>query len=885
MSCHRSIYRLILQSVFAIAGSMALAGCGSSVSTSTSPSTISKCAVAFDAPAAPLPALGGGGAISVKAARECPWTAEANDPWLSITAGRSGQGDGTVEFAVAPNGDPVMRTGGIMLNGSRAQVVQAASECRYTLAAASASFGQAGGTGAADVRASSALCTWTATSNNNWITITSAANGKGSAPVSFTVAPSTGPPRSGSLTIAGLSFEVTQSEGCTYVIAPPAFAAGAAGATGAVTVTAPPGCPWTASNSVSWISLATTSGVGNGTVAFTVAPTTGPTRSGTLTIAGQPFTVTQSPGCSSEVSPLSHTADANGGSRTVTVAAAAGCPWTASSNVPWITITAGASGSGPGAVTFAIEATTGPSRTGTLVIGGQIVTVVQSQGCAFAISPETQSMPASGGDTSVAVTGGAGCAWTAASGVSWITILSGASGSGNGSVSFRVAATTGPARTGTLTIAGRTFTLNQGADCTIALSSTSATQPAGGGNGTFDVRTAPGCGWTASTQAPWLTVTAGNSGNGDGTVAYSAVANSGPQRTGTISAGGQTFTVTQNAGCSFAISPSTHTAGSGGGSTTVGVTAPPGCSWTAESTVPWISISSGANGSGDGAVLLVIAANAGADRQGSITIAGRPFTVQQGSGCTYAISPQDQNVASSGGSGSFTVNTAGGCAWTAVANVPWLSVTAGGSGTGGGTVQFTVAANTGAARSGTITAGAQTFTVNQAAACNPVVAPDAIAAPPAGGSQNVSVTAAAGCAWTAVSNATWVAIAAGASGSGNGTVQLDIQPNTGPPRSGAATIAGKTVAVTQESGCTFSIVPATQNAAVAGGTGSVAVTAAAGCAWTAVSNAGWITVTKGGSGSGAGTVEFSIDANATGARRTGTITIGGQTFTVDQAGA
>ena len=61
--------------------------------------------------------------------------------------------------------------------------------------------------------------------------------------------------------------------------------------------------------------------------------------------------------------------------------------------------------------------------------------------------------------------------------------------------------------------------------------------------------------------------------------------------------------------------------------------------------------------------------------------------------------------------------------------------------------------------------------------------------------------------------------------------------------------------------------------------------ASGGCAWTAVSTVPWITVTKGGNGSGGGNVEFTVDANATGAARSGTITIGGQVFTVDQAGA
>jgi YD repeat-containing protein len=62
------------------------------------------------------------------------------------------------------------------------------------------------------------------------------------------------------------------------------------------------------------------------------------------------------------------------------------------------------------------------------------------------------------------------------------------------------------------------------------------------------------------------------------------------------------------------------------------------------------------------------------------------------------------------------------------------------------------------------------------------------------------------------------------------------------------------------------------------------VTAGAGCAWTAVSNAGWITVTSGASGTGNGTVGYSVAANGGSDQRQGTVTIAGQTFTVTQAG-
>jgi hypothetical protein len=61
------------------------------------------------------------------------------------------------------------------------------------------------------------------------------------------------------------------------------------------------------------------------------------------------------------------------------------------------------------------------------------------------------------------VTAGAGCGWTTVSKVSWITVTGGSSGTGNGSVTYSVAPYTGRAkrRSGTVTIAGLTFTVKQ----------------------------------------------------------------------------------------------------------------------------------------------------------------------------------------------------------------------------------------------------------------------------------------------------------------------------------------------------------------------------------------------------------------------------------------
>ena len=153
---------------------------------------------------------------------------------------------------------------------------------------------------------------------------------------------------------------------------------------------------------------------------------------------------------------------------------------------------------------------------------------------------------------------------------------------------------------------------------------------------------------------------------------------------------------------------------------------------------------------------------------------------------------------------------------------------------------------------------------------------------------STSVTAQTGCAWTAVSNTSWLTVTAGASGSGNGTVSFSAAANTSTSqRTGSLTVGGQTFNVTQAgAACAYAIAPTSQSVVAGGGTGSTSVTAQTGCAWTAVSNnTGWLTVTAGASGSGNGTVSFSAAANASTSQRTGTLTVGGQTFNVTQAGA
>jgi hypothetical protein len=84
--------------------------------------------------------------------------------------------------------------------------------------------------------------------------------------------------------------------------------------------------------------------------------------------------------------------------------------------------------------------------------------------CVFTV-PSSITIPAAGGSRNFQVATGAGCPWSAVPGSnsSFITITSGASGTGTGTVTYSVSPAGFSARSGTLKIAGHTFTVNQDA--------------------------------------------------------------------------------------------------------------------------------------------------------------------------------------------------------------------------------------------------------------------------------------------------------------------------------------------------------------------------------------------------------------------------------------
>ncbi|NOT57789.1 MAG: hypothetical protein HOP18_24570, partial [Deltaproteobacteria bacterium] len=168
------------------------------------------------------------------------------------------------------------------------------------------------------------------------------------------------------------------------------------------------------------------------------------------------------------------------------------------------------------------------------------------------------------------------------------------------------------------------------------------------------------------------------------------------------------------------LTPPNQVVGAGASATSVTVTVPSGCAWTAVSAVPWVTITSGTPGTGSGPLAYSVAANVGPNpRRGTLTIAGKPFIVSQMTPvpppCTITI-PTGPTVSSSASAGNTFLITAstGSCRWAVKSHVAWLTVTSAASGVGGSTVTYAVAQNTtGLTRRGRITVNGKRFTVTQ----------------------------------------------------------------------------------------------------------------------------------------------------------------------------
>ena len=139
----------------------------------------------------------------------------------------------------------------------------------------------------------------------------------------------------------------------------------------------------------------------------------------------------------------------------LSVVAPSGCEWTATPNVPWITVTSG-SGPGVGPLAISVAGNTGAARTGSIAVASANIGILQAaSGCTYTLSNPDPAFPQTGGPLSIQVTAAAGCQWNVLDLPTWLTVTSGARGDRNGTVALQAAANPFPGtRYGYPTIAG-----------------------------------------------------------------------------------------------------------------------------------------------------------------------------------------------------------------------------------------------------------------------------------------------------------------------------------------------------------------------------------------------------------------------------------------------
>jgi hypothetical protein len=227
-----------------------------------------------------------------------------------------------------------------------------------------------------------------------------------------------------------------------------------------------------------------------------------------------------------------------------------------------------------GAADATFPVTTGSFRT---ISPGQIfiAKITDPSPCVYSLQPVAT--------LTVNVNTQAGCHWVAVPGVPWLAVLSGGSGSGNGTVQLVAEPNRGIARSGAVSIAGNSYTVVEPDACQLSLSATSQRFDAEGGSDQFSAFTSPGCPLPpAATDEQWIHVKSPITGFYTYTVDAAT-----ESRSGSITVGALSYSVTQSASrCVFSVAPDPVTIPTST-TVTVAITADNyTCPWTATSDSP-----------------------------------------------------------------------------------------------------------------------------------------------------------------------------------------------------------------------------------------------------------------------------------------------------------
>ncbi len=317
-------------------------------------------------------------------------------------------------------------------------------------------------------------------------------------------------------------------------------------------------------DTIDWITITSATGVGSGTVEFSVDPfDPDPGESlarnadinVTLSASNDPFvdvTVTfevgQDGDCSFTVDPSSEDFDVDGGTGTFSVTPNdESCEWSATSDVSWLSIDSPTGiATGSGSVEYTLSDNAGDANVENdarsyTIISEEFDYSITQDGCTYTLDETSIDVTADSTDTSVdilAPTSASGsCSWTAVSNSSWILISDGSSGSGGGTISMAILDNASvESRTGSVSIGGQTLAVSQsGQDCDYSVDPESFSICPDGDTFDIDVTATDGCSWSMVAQDSWLEVLTNATGIGSETTSGVVLSNlSQVDRSGSI---------------------------------------------------------------------------------------------------------------------------------------------------------------------------------------------------------------------------------------------------------------------------------------------------------------------------------------------------------------
>lgn len=575
--------------------------------------------------------------------------------------------------------------------------------------------------------------------------------------------------------------------------------------------------------------------------------------------------------------------------------------WTAATSEPWIVLGA-TSGTADEPVAYTVSVNTNiGERVGYVYVSGHVHTITQ-KGRAAELSTDNIEVECEGGSESVALSFDGRYAWDARPNVDWVSV-SPTHGIAASSIDLTIAPYNEVGtRTGTVTFGDRTVTVFQYgrriklSDYALERDYLTHVMP-------ITVNALAVTEWSATLNASWISIVDADNGQGrKGAGLLTVAISENPSyraRTGTVTIGTETFTITQEgrpaSECEFSIDPISTTASVNGANGHIAVTATPDLPWTVSSSDGWLALlQSTAVGDGNGNIFYTASPNSTLlQRTGTITVtptdpaipAATHTVVQPGAVAT--LSPLGHEFEASGGAVSVQVSVPGSVEWSAVEAPAWITIQNGSTRVGSGSVTLQASPNgTINARSGTVKIAERLFTVAQKGRGFTVDYDDGVVFSTDGDMDSFSVAPDGDMAWEAYASDTWIQFMYGSNvGSGAGEVIYVVSPYVGDGtiRTGTITIGDKEILVSQRA-YDLSISPKAAEVSGNAGAGEISVSAGIDDIWNAIRTEPWITIEQGyDAGTGSGTVRFTYTDNDTGITRSGRIVIAGEVYTITQA--